>query len=431
MVRLTGNLTSTAGAAVCGAAVAIFPTSVNATQNTNVCCATATTTTNSSGVWDELALAANKYDVRITCGSSKRWRRYGDEVQHATFQTGDSTDDTEGNYFVGIGNDAGMRWSTSDASNHALVWGVGDTSQQMHITDRSAMNTDWARCAGTHPELAIHSNTTPATDYLALGNHDGTTATINMVGGTTLGLAIAGNTELNVTASGLCVPANSDITFSGTTGTNDIVLTNALADALSITDGSADILVIDTNTAGNVIIFSSVLDMSTNAITGNGGSAGILIDSTGAVTMTSQPLVIAYNSAQDCNVTGDCATATVDYDTEVKDQNGDFATDTFTAPITGTYQVNASVATGGSTTASTDIDISVVASNRTFYVVLDNIGVADGGATNMLKTGSFLIDMDSADTLTVTVNYDGECGNVVDIVGSSDARTSIGIKLAA
>jgi len=90
MARLTGNLASTAGVATCGAAVAIFPTSVSATQSTSVCSATATTTTNSSGIWDELALAANTYDVRITCGSSVRWRRYNDEVQHATFQTGDA-----------------------------------------------------------------------------------------------------------------------------------------------------------------------------------------------------------------------------------------------------------------------------------------------------------------------------------------------------
>ena len=101
----------------------------------------------------------------------------------------------------GTGTDVLMRWSTADDSDHAFVIALGDTSQQMHITDKGAVATDWARSAGTHPELAIHSNTTPATDYLAIGNHDGTTAYINNVGGTTLALAIDGTTEYSFTAS--------------------------------------------------------------------------------------------------------------------------------------------------------------------------------------------------------------------------------------
>ena len=256
-VRLTGNFYTSAGVATCGAAVAIFPVSEAATQSTSVCDATATTTTNSTGVWDELTLAANTYDVRITSGSSVRWRRYNEEVQHTTFQTGD-----DGNFYLGNGIDVGHRWSTGDASNHAYVIGIGDTSQQMHITDLAAIATDWARSAGTHPELAIHSNTTPITDYIAIGNHDGTTGNIDVVGGTTLALKIAGNTEASITAAGLVLPACSDLSFTGSTGTNDIVLTNGLADALSITDGSADVVVVDTSTAGNVITMTSAVTVS-------------------------------------------------------------------------------------------------------------------------------------------------------------------------
>lgn len=98
--------------------------------------------------------------------------------------------------YVGDGNDAGIQWALADSSNHAMVMFVGDTSQQLHITDKGARDTDWARSAGTHPELSIHSNTTPATDYLAIGNHDGTTATIDVVGGTTLNLDLDGTNKV-------------------------------------------------------------------------------------------------------------------------------------------------------------------------------------------------------------------------------------------
>lgn len=84
----------------------------------------------------------------------------------------------------------------------------------------------------------------------------------------TSGLSIVANTAVTGTLSasglisangGITFAAGDDIAFTGTTGTNDIVLTNGLADALSITDGSADVLVIDTSTSGNVITASSAL----------------------------------------------------------------------------------------------------------------------------------------------------------------------------
>ena len=284
MARLTGNLASTAGVATCGAAVAIFPTSVCATQSTSVCSATATTTTNSSGIWDELALAANTYDVRITCGSSVRWRRYNDEVQHATFQTGDAcASGTEGNFYWGDANDAAIRWSTADSSNHALVLALGQSNQVLHIAEACDIATDWNVSANAaDSEVWIHSSTSPATDYLVLGRHTGTIATIDVQGGTTLNLDIAGNTELTVTSAGLNVPANSDLNFTGTTGTNDIVLTNALADALSITDGSADIVVIDTSTSGNVITLTSALTVGSDG----SGSDVIFHSATGSDNLT-------------------------------------------------------------------------------------------------------------------------------------------------
>jgi len=201
MVRLTGNMATNAGVAIaCGTAI-YFPTSVNATETTAAGLGTADTS-NSSGVFQCLTLAANKYDIRVNCGSAFRWSRYADEIQHATYQTGDGcVCGLEGNLYFGIGNDAGMRWSIGDASNHAFVIGIGDTSRQMHITTLGAMATDWARLAGTHPELAIHSNTTPATDYLAIGNHDGTSAFINVAGGTELSLQLAGAEYLSLTTA--------------------------------------------------------------------------------------------------------------------------------------------------------------------------------------------------------------------------------------
>ena len=104
----------------------------------------------------------------------------------------------------GDSDDAGMRWSTGDADNHALVIGVGQGNQILHITEQDDIALDWnvsANVADT--EVWIHSSTTPATDYLRLGAHDGTTALIDVVGGTTLAVKIAGTTQMSVAASAL------------------------------------------------------------------------------------------------------------------------------------------------------------------------------------------------------------------------------------
>ena len=69
-------------------------------------------------------------------------------------------------------------------------------------------------------------------------------------------------TAVQTHSANISLSANADMVFTGTTGTNDIVLTDALADALSITDGSADILVIDTSTTGNVATWTAAFTIS-------------------------------------------------------------------------------------------------------------------------------------------------------------------------
>lgn len=119
----------------------------------------------------------------------------------------------------GTGQDTSLEWSTNDASDHSLVLGLGDTSQMLHITDLAAKDSDWAVTSPTHPTVYIHSNTTPITDYLAIGAHDGTTASMDVVGGTTLALKIAGTAAATLTATALTLTDAVNIVVDSTTGT--------------------------------------------------------------------------------------------------------------------------------------------------------------------------------------------------------------------
>jgi len=168
------------------------------------------------------------------------------------------------------------------------------------------------------------------------------------------------------------------------------------------------------------------LDMQANTLAGNGGTTGITISANGEVTMTAQPAVLAYNSATDLNVTGDATTATIDLDTEVFDQNADFATDTFTAPVAGRYLISFNIHLAGLTSAETLIQGQANASNRLFQELIQQ----DGTLTEQSVGGSPIIDMDASDTVTIRVIASNGT-KVVDIQGAADIRTSISVCLLA
>jgi hypothetical protein len=106
---------------------------------------------------------------------------------------------------------------------------------------------------------------------------------------------------------------------------------------------------------------------------------------------TNQPGFLAYNSAND--VLGGGSPATVDFDTEVYDTGSNFTADTFTAPVTGIYELCAQVRffTGSSTS------FAIVTSNRGYAMGLST-GAASGG-------GCVHADMDASDTATVQAGF--------------------------
>jgi hypothetical protein len=99
----------------------------------------------------------------------------------------------------------------------------------------------------------------------------GGAATAAITGTAVTGTSIVGGTVAGTTGTfsglisangGITFAAGDDITFTGGTGTNDIVLANGLADALSITDGSADVIAISTAGGTNTVAITGDLTVS-------------------------------------------------------------------------------------------------------------------------------------------------------------------------
>ena len=136
------------------------------------------------------------------------------------------------------------------------------------------------------------------------------------------------------------------------------------------------------------------------------GTEAVHIDRTGAVTMPVQPAFLAQPSSQQSDVAAD---TTIAFGTEIFDQNADFASNTFTAPVTGKYQLSVALRMDDIDAASDFIRIGIHTSNRQYYYLFEpDIGTSSGqDITRFPAVLSILADMDANDTATVVLNFTG------------------------
>ena len=121
-----------------------------------------------------------------------------------------------------------------------------------------------------------------------------------------------------------------------------------------------------------------------------------------------QPSFLAFNSAADANwSTG--AYADVSFDSEVFDVGDNFASDTFTAPITGRYFLHTSVGINTIDTAATYYALKLVTSNRNYHSVLDPNLASDtaAGVPSHLFQITCVADMGASDTAKVQLLQSG------------------------
>ena len=139
-------------------------------------------------------------------------------------------------------------------------------------------------------------------------------------------------------------------------------------------------------------------------IVGTNNSERMRIDATGAVTMPHQPAFLAQPASTQLNV-GTSTTVTVVFGGERFDQNADFASNTFTAPVTGKYQLSYSLYLTNIDSAATYYEIYIQTSNRAYGFVIDPNFASD--LSYLTLTGSVLADMDASDTSYVSLRMQG------------------------
>jgi len=157
---------------------------------------------------------------------------------------------------------------------------------------------------------------------------------------------------------------------------------------------------------GNAQDFHIGLDDSTDSLTiGLGSALGttshMVIDANGHVTKPLQSCCLVKPNSTISNVSNSSA-ITMTFDNEIFDVNGDFASNTFTAPVTGKYLINFSLALSNIDTAANYYQAYINTSNRNYFTANYDPDFADADFTLFNMQGSAVCDLDAGDTAKIT-----------------------------
>ena len=208
------------------------------------------------------------------------------------------------------------------------------------------------------------------------------------------------------------------ITSAGLVGLNNPSPASALAVNADLNDQWAGRFV-NTNSGGYGVL-SRTTASTTNDIAfrvdKNGTETALNVDGAGNVTKPYQPAFLVRTgtggNATNVPING---TTIVDFGTEVFDRGADFSTNTFTAPVTGLYQINFSGVFSQMDTASTYVELIIQCSNRNFNWTIDP-DVFDQDAVYFPVNISCLADMDASDVAKIGISLPNDGTAQMDLV---------------
>ena len=232
------------------------------------------------------------------------------------------------------------------------------------------------------------------------------------------GDTMTGNLDVTgtVTSDGLTVTQTGSTTATigatGTSGDNDgtLIISNG---------GSGDGMLrfdYETNTDRARIGVSSSSQNLQFYTAGN--NERMRIDSTGAVTMPTQPAFQCRCATDNQNNLAINTHHTVAFSADERfDVAGNFASNTFTAPVTGKYMMAIVVYLLNLDSAANYVEVSLITSNQNYHAILETSSFASDAQYTTVPI-SVLVDMDFNDTAFVRV-FQSAGAAQMDIANSS------------
>lgn len=145
------------------------------------------------------------------------------------------------------------------------------------------------------------------------------------------------------------------------------------------------------------------------------------IDSSGNITQPLQPSFRAGPTGAQGNISIN-AWNTIAFESELVDTGSNFASNTFTAPVTGTYGLSGAIYLQSLDSAATSYDVQIHTSNDSYtiwHIVPAQILSADTGFYAF--SGSVFADMDAGDTAIIRIYQEG--GTVQTNINTSSVFT--------
>jgi hypothetical protein len=301
---------------------------------------------------------------------------------------------TDGQVLTSGGAGAAVAWEDASGAVTALnnataneLVTVGSTTTELDAEAKLTFSSSTLTLGnGTAEDAAIIFDGNEGDFYIALDDSAnylriGTGSTI----GSSFGISIDNSTlETSFYGNIKAVGASATLTMGGAVDGQDtkIVFDGNAQDYHIGLDDSSDKLVIG---------LGSTL----------GTTSHMTFDATGAINKPLQPAFsVVPASVQASIATG--SAITVVYGTEIFDQNGDFASNTFTAPVAGRYMFSTIIELYNIDSAAGTYDCVLNSSNRVYrvYFRADQMN-ADGHFDIPI---SCVADMDASDTMYITVN---------------------------
>ena len=203
---------------------------------------------------------------------------------------------------------------------------------------------------------------------------------------------------------------------------NDLVVNSGDEGGITIVDTSSgqSALAFGDSTSGAARYAGRVLyNHNTDTIEiGAGGNTHLKIDGNGHMTNASQPAFLALPSGVQSNI-GD--STTIEFATEIFDQNLDYnnSTFTFTAPVTGRYVISGQVRIDNlDITGDPYHSLVIVTSNRAYYNLVSSNNW-DADAQYFFFSLTVLADMDANDTVYLRYQENSSAADQADVSTSS------------
>jgi hypothetical protein len=218
------------------------------------------------------------------------------------------------------------------------------------------------------------------------------------------GVALVAGTDYNTTTAntigGLTALAASDIV--------EILVYDIFTVADTVSASSGGTFSGDVTITGNLSVSGTGAGGAAGVVSASTSGTAISIDSSNRVTMPAQPAFMAAPSGAQDNMAHD---DTIILGTEIFDVGSNFASNTFTAPVTGKYQLNAAIRLGSLDSASSYVFLEIRTSNRSYYNVIavprDHATSPAYDLTYWNLSIAVLADMDVNDTAIMKFGYSG------------------------